>query len=47
MAQIEQYTKNGRKLYKVKNLYIGRDDVTYKKKYKSKSGFKTKTETNR
>ncbi|MDR0922056.1 MAG: Arm DNA-binding domain-containing protein [Lactobacillales bacterium] len=45
MAQIESYKKNGKILYKVKNLYVGKNEITGKFKYKNKAGFKTKKET--
>ena len=42
---IKQYEKNGKKFYKFRNIYIGIDPLTGKEIRKSKSGFKTKRET--
>ena len=42
---IKQQEKNGKKFYKFRNIYIGIDPLTGKEIRKSKSGFKTKRET--
>lgn len=44
MATIEDYKKNDKTYYKVRNLFLGRNERTGKKKYKDKAGFKTKKE---
>ncbi|EAF6815807.1 site-specific integrase [Listeria monocytogenes] len=47
MATIEDYKKQNKTFYRVRNLFLGRDEITGKKKYKDKSGFKTKKEAQR
>lgn len=44
MATIETYKKNEKTYYKVRNLFLGRNELTGKKKYQDKAGFKTKKE---
>lgn len=44
MATIETYKKNDKTYYKVRNLFLGRNELTGKKKYQDKAGFKTKKE---
>lgn len=38
---IQEYIKNGKKYYKFRNIYIGKNPITKKEIRKSKSGFKT------
>lgn len=42
MSQIESYKKKKKTYYKVRNLYLGRNEITGKKCYRDKSGFKSK-----
>ncbi|MGG5368434.1 tyrosine-type recombinase/integrase [Enterococcus sp. AZ196] len=42
MSQIESYKKKKKTYYKVRNLYLGRNEITGKKCYRDKCGFKTK-----
>lgn len=47
MTKIECYKKKEKKYYRVKNLYLGRNELTGKKCYRDKSGFKSTKEAQR